>query len=260
MKKCALINDLSGFGKCSLTAGIPIISALGAEAHPLPTAILSNQTGYESYVKVSMTDYMKSFLDEWDKIGARFDGVLTGYFSEEKQVDIILDYIKNKDFILLVDPVMGDNGERYKGFSDELCDKIRELAFKADIITPNVTELAILTGESDLEKGAGVFLNAGVQSVIVTGIKSENKIGNAVFQKGKSEIFFTEFSKGDFSGTGDIFASIVMGKTLRGCDIFACVKAATEFICKVIKNTDTENCNNGVDFEMYLGGLLNEKY
>lgn len=256
MKKCALINDLSGFGKCSLTAGIPIISALGVEAHPLPTAVLSNQTGYDTYIKVSMTDYMQSFLDEWEKIGACFDGVLTGYFSEEKQIDIILNYIKDKDFILLVDPVMGDNGEKYKGFSDELCKKIKNLALKADIVTPNVTELAILTGENDFDSGARSLLNAGVKSVVVTGIKKENKIGNAVFQNGKSEIFFSDFTTGDFSGTGDIFASIVMGKILNGCDIFASVEAATKFISEVIKNTDAKNHNNGVDFEKYLGGLL----
>lgn len=255
MKKCALINDLSGFGKCSLTAGIPIISALGVEAHPLPTAILSNQTGYDTYVKVSMTEYMKSFLDEWNKIGARFDGVLTGYFSEEKQVDIILDYLKKKTCVVLVDPVMGDNGERYKDFTDVLCEKIKALALMADIVTPNVTELSILTGESCVEMGAQTLLNAGVKSVVVTGIKKDNKIGNAVFTKNKNEIFFTDFAKGDFSGTGDIFASIVMGKVLNGDDIFSAVRFATDFISKVIKNTDTDNRNNGVDFEQYLGGL-----
>lgn len=256
MKKCALINDLSGFGKCSLGVGIPIISAMGIEAHPLPTAILSNQTGYDTYIKVSMTEYMKLFLGEWNKIGARFDGVLTGYFADEKQIDIILDYVENKNFLLLVDPVMGDSGERYDGFSDGLCDKIRLLAEKADVVTPNITELEILTGESDCEKGAQILLNSGVKAVIVTGIKTKDKIGCSVFTKTKNKTLLSDYSKGDFSGTGDIFASIVMGKLLSGSDVFSAADCAVQFISGVIKNTKTDNRNNGVDFEKYLGELI----
>lgn len=256
MKKCALINDLSGFGKCSLGAGIPIISALGAEAHPLPTAILSNQTSYDTYVKVSMTEYMQSFLDEWGKIGASFDGVLTGYFAEEKQVDIVLKYVQDKNFLLLVDPVMGDGGEKYDGFSDALCSKIKQLAEIADVVTPNATELEILTGESDAEKGAKILLSSGVKAVIVTGIKNEDKIGCAVYTNDKNKIFLNEYIEGDFSGTGDIFASIVMGKLLSGNSVFDAAKAAAEFISTVIKNTKTANRNNGVDFEKYLGELI----
>ena len=253
MKKCVLINDLSGFGKCSLGVGIPIISVLGIEAHPMPTAVLSAQTGYSSYEKVDLTEYMPLFFNEWNKLGFSFDGVLAGYFSEEKQVDAVLDFTKNSDALLLVDPVMGDDGQRYDGFTDALCEKIKTLALSADIITPNVTELKLLTGESDIQKGAEILLSNGVKFVVVTGIKKDNKIGNAVFENDRCEMFYSDFYKGgSYSGTGDMLASIVMGKVLSGCDVFSAVQTATDFISLVIKNSNVQNRNDGVDFEKYL--------
>lgn len=253
MKKCALINDLSGFGKCSLGVGIPIISVLGIEAHPMPTAVLSAQTGYSSYKKVDLTEYMPLFFDEWNKLGFRFDGILTGYFSAEKQVDAAIAFAKHSDAVMLADPVMGDDGQRYDGFTDSLCSKIKALALSADIITPNVTELYLLTGERDIHKGAEILLSGGVKSVIVTGIKKDHKIGNAVFEKDSCREFYSDYYEGgSYSGTGDMLASIVMGKVLSGSDVFSAVKTATEFISFVIKNSDVRNRNDGVDFEKYL--------
>ncbi len=233
MKKCALINDLSGFGKCS--------------------AVLSAQTGYSSYKKVDLTEYMPLFFNEWNKLGFEFDGVLTGYFSAEEQVKAAADFARNSNALLLVDPVMGDDGQRYDGFTDSLCEKIKALAFSADIITPNVTELYLLTGERDIQKGAEILLATGVKSVVVTGIKKGNKIGNAVFKKESCREFYSDYSEGiSYSGTGDMLASIVMGKVLSGNDVFTAVKTATEFISLVIKNSDVKNRNDGVDFEKYL--------
>lgn len=252
MKKCAVINDLSGFGKCSLGIGIPVISVLGSEVHPMPTAVLSAQTGYDSYKKIDLTEYMAPFFAEWNKMGVNFDGILTGYFSEEKQIDAVLDFVKTSEALLLVDPVMGDSGEMYKGFSEALCNKIKMLALTADIITPNVTELYLLTGERSIEKAAEILLESGIKTVIVTGIKHKNRIGNAVFENGKHKEFFAEYSEGSFSGTGDMLAAIVMGKVLAGCSVFSAVETATDFISLVIKNTDTKNRNDGVDFEKYL--------
>lgn len=252
MKKCALINDLSGFGKCSLGVGIPIISVLGAEAHPLPTAVLSNQTGYSSFAKVDLTEYLTPFFNEWNKLGVSFDGILTGYFSDEKQIDAVLEFTKKTDALLLVDPVMGDSGQRYKGFSDSLCSKVKQLALSADIVTPNLTELYLLTGEQDIKKGAEILLESGIKAVVVTGINKNNEIGNAVFEKGRSEEYFAHYSEGSFSGTGDMLSSIVMGKLLSGSDVFDAVKSATDFISFVIKNSDVHNRNDGVDFEKYL--------
>lgn len=260
MKKCALINDLSGFGKCSLGVGIPIISVLGVEAHPIPTAVLSNQTGYSSYAKADMTEHMPAFFKEWKKQGFQFDGILTGYFSDERQIDAVLDFIKNENALLVVDPVMGDSGERYKGFSDSLCEKIKTLALSADIITPNETELYLLTGERDTEKAAEMLLESGIQSVIVTGIKKDGKIGTAVYENGRYAEYFADYCEGSFSGTGDMLCAIVTGKVLAGSDVFSAVKTATEFISLVIKNSNISDRNDGVDFEKYLYRLGMEIY
>ena len=252
MKKCALINDLSGFGKCSLGVGIPIISVLGVEAHPIPTAVLSNQTGYSSFAKVDMTEHMPDFFNEWKKQGFEFDGILTGYFSDERQIDAVLDFIKGENALLAVDPVMGDSGERYKGFSDSLCEKIKMLALSADIITPNETELYLLTGERDTEKAAEILLKSGIKSVIVTGIKKDGKIGSAVYENGRHAEYLADYCEGSFSGTGDMLCAIVTGKVLSGSDVFSAVKTATDFISLVIKNSDISDRNDGVDFEKYL--------
>ena len=252
MKKCALINDLSGFGKCSLGVGIPIISVLGVEAHPIPTAVLSNQTDYSSFAKVDLTEHMPAFFAEWKKQGFKFDGVLTGYFSDERQIDAVLEFIKYENALLVVDPVMGDSGERYKGFSDSLCEKIKKLALSADIITPNETELYLLTGERDTDKAAEMLLRNGITSVIVTGIKKSGKIGCAVYENGRSAEYLADHREGSFSGTGDILSAIITGKVLAGSDVFSAVKTATDFISLVIKNSNVSNRNDGVDFEKYL--------
>ena len=260
MKKCALINDLSGFGKCSLGVGIPIISVLGIEAHPIPTAVLSNQTGYSSFAKVDMTEHMPAFFGEWKKQGFTFDGILTGYFSDERQIDAVLDFVKGENALLVVDPVMGDSGERYKGFSDSLCEKIKALALSADIITPNETELRLLTGERNTDKAAEILLESGIKSVIVTGIKKDGKIGSAVYESGRHEEYFSDYREGSFSGTGDMLCAIVTGKVLAGSDVFSAVKTATDFISHVIKNSDIKDRNDGVDFEKYLYMLGLDNY
>lgn len=256
MKKCALINDLSGFGKCSLGAQIPVISILGIEAHPMPTAVLSNQTAYKSYKKVDLTEYIEPFFDEWNKLGVSFDGILTGFFSDERQIQTVLNYVKNSRAILLVDPVMGDEGKKYHGFSDDICHKISDLSLCADIVTPNTTELYLLTGEHGIDAGAQKLLNSGIKSVVVTGIMRDCEIGNAVFEGDRKEEFFMPYIKGGFSGTGDIFSSIVLGKVLNGSDIFSAVKAATDFIYSAIKDSDPDDYNDGIDFEKFLKKLL----
>ncbi len=252
MKKCALINDLSSFGKCSLGAAIPVISVMGIEAHPLPTAVLSNQTGYESYKAVDLSEYMPSFFAEWQKLNADFDAVLTGYFTNSAQIDAALDFIKSQNALVVVDPVMGDDGKRYKGFTDEICSKIKELALCADIITPNETELFLLTGEKDREKAALSLIEQGVGCVAVTGIRENGRIGCAVYEKSRRDCFFAPDAHGSYSGTGDLFSAIVAGKVLSGRNVFDAVKDAVDFISLVLQNSEINDRNDGIDFEKYL--------
>ena len=147
-KKIAVINDLSGFGRCSLTAAISVISAMGIQACPLPTAILTAQTGYPHYYLDDYTDKMDIYRQEWQKMGQHFDGIYTGFVASEAQIDQIFHFIDTfytSDTFLLVDPVMGDDGIKYDMFTPKLLEKMNALVREADIITPNLTELCLLT-------------------------------------------------------------------------------------------------------------------
>lgn len=257
MKKCALINDISGFGKCSLAAQMPIITALGAEAHPAPTAVLSNQTAYGNYFSCDMTDFLRPCFNEWKKLGAEFDAVLTGYFASPQAVETVIDYLKNSDCdILVVDPVMGDEGELYDGFTGRLCEEIKALACMADIITPNITELRLLTGENTVEKAAGIMLSSGNKAVVLTGVEENGMIGSRVFTKNESKTFLSPKRGGYFSGTGDIFSAVLTGMLLKEKSVFDSARFAVEFISDVISVTDAANVQDGVDFEKKLGDLI----
>ena len=212
MKRIAVIGDISGFGRCSLTASIPVISSLGIECCPFPTAVLSAQTGYSSYHFIDLTSEFTAYESEWEKLGYSFDGILTGYIASPLQADLIASFIekfKSENTVLLVDPVMADDGEIYGTYSNELCCKLSVIAEKADIITPNLTELCILTGADyseitskendsdylDLIRGeAEKMLSKTLKSVIVTGVRYKGEIYNLVCEKNgysqvKSQIF-----------------------------------------------------------------------
>ena len=255
MKKCAVFNDLSGFGKCSLAADIPILSVCGIEAHPFPTAVLSNQTAYASYALADVSRCTDAFLSEWQKLGASFDGILTGYFVNAAQVNSVINFIKNQNALTVVDPVMGDGGEKYTGFDDALCEGIKALCLCADVITPNETELYILTGKRDINKAAQGLIAAGIPEVVVTGLEAQNKIGCSVFTKDKTAEFFEEKTGGYFSGTGDIFASVLTAKMLGGADVFSAAQRAVSFVSYACKITEPGNSENGVDFEKALSTL-----
>lgn len=249
MKKCAVFNDISGFGKCSLAADLPILSAFQVEAHPFPTAVLSNQTAFESYALADISGYTDAFLNEWKKLGASFDGILTGYFVNEKQVDSVLDFIKTQNALVVVDPVMGDGGERYKGFSDELCGSIKKLCLAADVITPNETELMLLTGEADVDKAANALLSQGVGAVVLTGVEDGDCIGCTVFTKDEKHSFFAKKTGGYYSGTGDVFACALIANMLGGKDVFDSANFAVDFVSRICKSTKQCNAENGIDYE-----------
>lgn len=276
MKKIAVINDLSGFGRCSLTAAIPVISATGCEACPLPTAILSNQTGYSSFYCTDYSEHLESYIDEWRKMGVRFDAILTGYMAGEKQADIINEFIKEfkkSGTLLLVDPVMADDGMLYGTYSGELCEKIKKLTETADIITPNLTEFCILCGidyneltarqDDDnyinyIAQTAKQLLNGTLKAVIVTGVKTNGKICSITVEKDGLHIAESEIFGGSYSGTGDIFASVVCGKLLNGYSAAEASKIAVNFLSASIKDSYNEKSdrNSGVNFQKYLEMIL----
>lgn len=265
MKKCAVINDLSGFGKCSLGVSIPIISVMGSEVHPLPTAVLSNQTAYDSFKSVSLTDSIPGFISQWKKLNVLFDGILTGFVTDEKQIDIIASFIDNfrtDNTIVVVDPVMADNGVLYDGYTVEMCEKIKSLCYKSDIITPNIAELSFIAEEAYSEDYDNIIsygkklIAKGISKIVVTGYKEGTTVSNIVFDGNAVHKVSAPLVGGYYSGTGDITASIIMGGILKGMTLYEAVKLAAGFISRVIENTDCINHNDGIDFECFLGDLV----
>ena len=148
VKKIATINDLSGVGRCSLTAAIPVLSVLGVQCCPFPTAVLSCHTGFDKFTFLDITNEMVSYKKSWDNLGINFDCIYSGFLGSEKQIDIVLNFIKErKKTLVVVDPVMGDNGVIYDTFTESMCNKMKYLVSIANIVTPNLTEACILTGE-----------------------------------------------------------------------------------------------------------------
>ncbi len=283
-KKIAVINDLSGFGKCSLTAAISAISAMGVQPCPLPTAVLSAQTGYPSYYCDDYTDRMERIYNEWDKMQVHFDGIYTGFMSGEEQIGKIfgfLDLFYKEDTFLLVDPIMGDNGERYPIFTSGMEAAMRELALRADIITPNLTELCLLAGADRrlinetkerkklvalAEQMARDMTADGIKEVIVTGIRfrdeesGEEMMGNLAVTEKKTSFSAFPFIGESFSGTGDLFASVVAGGRARGDELSESMELAGKMIERAIGDSVRAGVprNDGVDYEQYLW-MLGEK-
>lgn len=265
MKKIAVINDISGFGKCSLTAAIPIVSSKGIQPCPLVTGVFSNQTGYESYKSVDLTDSMQGFINEWKRLNVSFDGILTGFIPNSRQGEIISNFIddfKRDNTVVLVDPIMGDDGEIYPCYDEKSIDAVISLSKKADIITPNVTELALLCGEdfdreyslNEIEK---MSASLGNEYVITTGIDLGGKIANTLYGKGGFKVVETKKRGQHFSGTGDIFSAFVLSEYLSGKDVFTAVKKASDFIERAIEETLKHESEkhyhpDGIEFEKFI--------
>lgn len=272
MKRIAVIGDISGFGRCSLTASIPVISALGIECCPFPTAVLSAQTGYSSYHFIDLTDEFSAYENEWQKLGYTFDGILTGYIASPAQADLIAGFIekfKTENTVVLVDPVMADDGEIYGTYSKELCNKINEIAKIAHIITPNLSELCILvnmkysdvisrkTDENYIDFIASVaekLLSETLKAVIVTGVRHKGEIYNIVCEKGSCSYIKSKIFGGSYSGTGDLFASVICAKAVLGVSLKTAVNTASRFLEKSVQSAYQEGTdrNDGINFQYFL--------
>lgn len=282
MKKVALINDLSGFGKCSLTAAIPVISVMGIQACPLPTAVLTGQTGFETYYCDDFTEKMDCFTEQWGKMGEAFDGIYSGFLASSEQlqkVNHFLDCFQTENNFFLADPVMGDHGNKYHMFSNELLLGMKKLTLRANVITPNLTELCLLAGEEYSELTAhrqdSDYLHRiqdmcekllsqthKQQTIIVTGILrckgDQDLVTNLAVSRQACVFVETPYTGVSFSGTGDLFASVICGCQIKGLSIQESMAKATDFLQKAIEEATLENIprNHGVPFEKYLYKLI----
>lgn len=276
MKKIAVISDLSGLGKCSLSAALPVISAAGAQCCPITTAVLTNQTGYDSYFCRDLTDTIDNYTQQWDAIGFVPDAVLTGYMASEEQIDKVITLVKHykeKGRTIIVDPVMADDGELYKDYSRRMCIKMQELCAQAKVITPNLSELCILCGISfneissspnivkRVEKAAAGLLNDVLKLVVVTGIFTDGCVYTMTVGKDKTYLVKNKKYSSGFSGTGDIFSALFTVLYIKGFSVKYCLNKTVRFIMKSVKKTKA-GCSyspDGTDFEHCLKMLTKNK-
>ena len=288
MKKSAVLNDLSGMGKCSLTAAIPVISVMGIQACPLPTAVLSAQTGFPSYYCDDYTDRMDAIMEEWKKMDFYPDGIYTGFLADARQADKAVEFIEQfakEDTKILIDPVMGDNGEEYPIYTEALCEKMRFLVRRATVITPNLTEaLLLLYGAQrahvlwkelslmDEERLLKFTESTGKElskefdtEVVITGIdlparENHQEMGNLICKDGVQTWVSTVKEGGSYSGTGDLFASVLSAGMVKGMDTVDSVRKAVKFLSKGIHDAVLEGTdrNEGICFERYLSELAAE--
>lgn len=277
--KLAIFNDLSGYGRCSLTVEIPVVSALGIQACPVPTSVLSNHTGFPKEYKVDLTEHMAPYVKAWEELDLSFDGILTGYMNYETQVRLASGFIEKTatdSTVIFVDPAMADNGKLYRGFSEEYASYIKEqLIRKATIVKPNITEACILTGfdyeeiirdskEHTMRKLKSHLMNImdelssfGPADIVITGIERGGSIINAVSEGGEVKFFTGRKTGGNRPGTGDIFSAITCASVMKGMAFGKAVAKAADFVSTAIRISDDAMVppEEGVIFENILSKL-----
>ena len=265
-KKIAVINDFCGFGRCSIAASLPIISAMKIQCCPLPTSIFSNHTGFESFYYTDYTEHMNIYMDEWKKLDLQFEGILTGFLGSVEQIGIVkrfLELFKTEKNITVIDPVMGDYGKLYPTYSPDLAEQMNTLVPYADILTPNLTEACILTGteyhpdmnENDLFVLCSKLADMGPKKIVVSGLERGDSLENYIFEAGKTPQIILEHKVGPFrSGTGDVFSSIIAADAVNGVEFADSIRHASSFIAKVLRRTIELDLpkTDGICFEEYL--------
>ena len=269
-KRIALVNDITGFGRCSVTVELPLISAMKIQACPLPTAILSVHTGFPDHYLDDYTERMAPYIASWEKNGLAFDGICTGFLGSAEQIAIVLDFIrrfKGAGTRVMVDPVMGDYGKLYPSYTQEMCDKMRSLLGVADLVTPNLTEACQLLDipyptdgivtDDELCEMAEALAARGPKQVVITGLHEGDTIKNFLYEEGKIAIVRAPKIGGDRSGSGDAFAAIVAASLIRGEELEAAVQKAASFISRCLAYALELDLpwNDGLPFEEYLPEL-----
>ncbi len=273
MKRIVSIQDISCFGKCSLTVALPIISAMGVEACVIPTAVLSTHTGgFTGYTYRDLTSDIPDIAEHWKKIGLGFDAVSTGYLGSFEQIKIVSDFFddfKTDNNLIIVDPVMGDKGKFYAGFNAEFASEMKKLCRKADVILPNLTEASLLLGEEytdtyDEEYIKDILIRlAGLGSKIVmlTGVSFDKSSQGVMSYNSETKEFSAYFSdniSGYFHSTGDVFSSTLSGALVKGFDMGTSIKIAVDFTVNCIRHTLGNEKEHwyGVKFEECIPDLI----
>ena len=272
MKRVLTIQDISCLGKCSLTIALPVLSALGAETVILPTAVLSTHTMFRNFTCKDLSDQIEPIADHWKSEGVTFDAIYTGYLGTTSQIDQIRKLFKSfrdQNTKIIVDPVMADNGKLYPAFDMDYVRKNTELCAEADIIVPNITEAALMTGMDYREEYDEVYikellsrLNAlGANVSVLTGVSLEQgKTGVMGYERETGEYYVYQNRRIDaaYHGTGDLFSSTCVGEILKGRSWQDAMRIAADYTAHTIEVT-LENPDKpwyGVDFEATIPDLI----
>ena len=271
--RVAAIHDMSGFGRCSLTVAIPILSAMGIQCCPLPTAFLSTHTGgFEGFTFLDMTDELPKVAAHWKSLGLEFQAVYSGFLGSERQIAIVEDFLREfqgADTAAVIDPVMGDHGEVYQTYTPAMCAGMARLAELADVITPNLTEAALLlgvpydalpAGEAGCREIVERLSLDGRRSVVLTGASTAPELTGAMCfdaKTGRTEAVQTRRVPQEFHGTGDVFASVLTGALVQGASLPDAVRQAVDFVRACAERTAKAGIpmREGVEFEPLLGLL-----
>ncbi len=277
--RIAAVNDLSGFGRCSLTVAMPILSAMGYQVCPLPTALLSAHTGYDGAQIRDFTPDMNAFLAHWEQLGLTFDAVYTGFLGSAAQVEVLAPFLqahRDDGALRVVDPAMADHGRLYTGCTPELVVAMRRLVALASVITPNVTEACLLTdtpydavvdaagitGCKRLQSVGQALLQLGCEAAVITGVHTaDGMLENWVFvPHDKPQVVHTLPVARHYAGTGDVFSSVLCGELLRGMPLMAAVECTAAFVREVTEATALAGlpAQDGIQFEPFLGRLMVE--
>lgn len=286
--KIAMINDIAGYGRCSTTVSLPIISSMGIQVCPVPTSLFSNHTGFPVHFMHDCTAILPDYLEKWRELGLSFDGIYCGFLGSVAQIDIVRDFLASQrrngagsacstamSPVVILDPVMGDHGKAYRTVTSRHCSEMKELLSMADIITPNITEACLLTGAGYRETGWSTEeltslteqLHAmGPAKIVITGMQEEGEFVNFISikqEEGNSNGYRHGYCHGycrmhiageSRPGTGDIFASVIAADAVNGVDFFQSVEKAAGFVRTCTQASATLHIprEQGVCFENFL--------
>lgn len=283
--RLAMINDIAGFGRCSTTVSLPVISVMKVQVCPVPTSVLSNHLGFPLCHFDDYTSHMRDYIKVWNELGLTFDGLYCGFLGNEEQINIVREFVEMfRPPLFLLDPVMGDHGRAYSSITETHVQKMKDLLPLVDIITPNITEACLLTGtpwkdgewtmqelsglcerladicqqESVTSGEASTGTTAIGASIVITGIRQGDSLVNFLWDDGVYTTVSTPIAGASRPGTGDIFASILAADAVRGETLLSSVQKAANFVGLCIAGSEKAGTpvQEGVVFEKYLAALL----
>ena len=268
-RKVAVINDYSSFGRCSLGASVPLLAAMKVQCCPVPTAVFTNHTGFPQFSFADMTDRMDAYIADWKATGLTFSAIASGYLASERQIAYVHRFVETfatPETIVLVDPVMGDYGKLYSGFKREVAEGLRSLLPIADYLTPNLTEACVLLGrdydptpdDDGLHAIAEELCAPHAKGVVISGVPREGRLVNYVYTPAKGGVKIDVEKIGpDRSGTGDVFASVIIGALVNGLSLDAAVRKAVAFVAQAVRMAEKMEIptTDGLPFEEVLSEL-----